>query len=83
MLETYRFVGMVDTMHPPTQWVPEDPSREKWSRSLSYEYILPRRYLESVAIHAHLHTPSHFTCLLRKKIMLHALQRLQLQYFTT
>ena len=28
MSETYRFVGMFATMHPPTQWVPEDPPAE-------------------------------------------------------
>jgi len=45
MLETYRFVGMFATMHPPTQWVPEDPSPEKVVTILKLQIYLPQPIL--------------------------------------
>jgi len=39
MLETYRFVAMLATMHPPYQLLPEVPSPEKVVTILSYESI--------------------------------------------
>jgi len=39
MLETYRFVGMLATMQPPYQLLPEVPSPEKVVTILSYESI--------------------------------------------
>jgi hypothetical protein len=44
MLEIYIFVGMLATMQPPYQLLPEDTSPEKkLSQLLSYEYIIPSR----------------------------------------
>ena len=45
MLETYRFVGMFATMHPPTQWVPEDPSPEKVVTILKLQIYLTQPIL--------------------------------------
>jgi len=74
MLETYRFVGMLATMQPPYQFVPQVPSPEKVITIFKLRiYFTPALLRMCIAIHAHPNTPSQPTSLLGKKITLHSL----------
>ena len=64
MLETDRFVGMLATLHPPNELVPEDPSLEKAVTIFKLRiYLTPSMLRMCIATYGHLHTPSQHTCL--------------------
>jgi hypothetical protein len=79
MLETYTFVGMLATMQPPQQWVPEDSSPEKVVTNFKLRiYLTPLMLRMCIAIRATPHTQSQHAGLLGKKISFYSFLHLQL-----
>jgi hypothetical protein len=67
MFETYKFIGILSTVQPPYQLVPEDSSPENVVTIFKLRIYFPQPMLRMcIAIHPHVHTSSQHKSLLGK-----------------